>query len=101
MTISNLTKMAEGYPNGKKTLWEKEKLLVTSNFSFPPQCFQKACFPGASKGVTVWEWVKRGLALILPRFHKDSNRTSDWPKKCGLANRTLFYFQLGFNFRNI
>ena len=23
-----------------------------------PQCFQKACFPGASKGVTVWEWVK-------------------------------------------
>ena len=24
-----------------------------------PQCFQKACFPGASKGVIVWEWVKR------------------------------------------
>ena len=23
-----------------------------------PQCFQKACFPGASKGVIVWEWVK-------------------------------------------
>ena len=23
-----------------------------------PQCFQKSCFPGASKGVTVWEWVK-------------------------------------------
>ena len=22
-----------------------------------PQCFQKACFPGASKGVVVWEWV--------------------------------------------
>ena len=21
-----------------------------------PQCFQKACFPGASKGVIVWEW---------------------------------------------
>ena len=21
------------------------------------QCFQKACFPGASKGVIVWEWV--------------------------------------------
>ena len=43
--------MAEGYPNRKKTLWEKEKLLF-------PQCFQKACFPGASKGVIVWEWVK-------------------------------------------
>ena len=23
-----------------------------------PQCFQKACFPGASKGVIVWELVK-------------------------------------------
>ena len=23
-----------------------------------PQCFQKACFQGASKGVIVWEWVK-------------------------------------------
>ena len=22
-----------------------------------PQCFQKACLPGASKGVVVWEWV--------------------------------------------
>ena len=22
-----------------------------------PPCFQKACFPGASKGVVVWEWV--------------------------------------------
>ena len=23
-----------------------------------PQCFQKASFPEASKGVIVWEWVK-------------------------------------------
>ena len=22
------------------------------------RCFQKACFPGMSKGVIVWEWVK-------------------------------------------
>ena len=28
-----------------------------------PQCFQKAYFPGASKGVNVWEWVKK---LWLP-----------------------------------
>ena len=31
MTISNLTKMEESYPNGWKTLLEKEKLLVTSS----------------------------------------------------------------------
>ena len=27
------------------------------------QCFQKACFPGASKGVIVWEWVKMHVHL--------------------------------------
>ena len=27
-----------------------------------PQCFQKACFPGASKGVIVWELVKALLS---------------------------------------
>ena len=40
-TISTLMKTAESSPNRKKTLWEKDKLLVTSNFSFFPQCFQK------------------------------------------------------------
>ena len=39
-------------------MWEKEKLLVTSNFCFSHNVFQKACFQGASKGVIVWEWVK-------------------------------------------
>ena len=29
------------------------------------QCFQKACFPGASKGVIVWEWVKLSYAFAL------------------------------------
>ena len=33
-TNSNLTEMAESYPNWQKSLWEKEKLLITSNFSF-------------------------------------------------------------------
>ena len=28
-----------------------------------PQCFQKACFPGASTGVIVWEWVKISSAI--------------------------------------
>ena len=41
MTISNLMKMAETSPNGLKTLWEKEKLLVTSNFSFSHSVFKR------------------------------------------------------------
>ena len=42
-TISNLIRMAESFQNRYKTLWEKEKLLVTSNFSFFPQWLQKTC----------------------------------------------------------
>ena len=34
-----------------------------------PQCFQKACFPGASKGVIVWEWVKSSSKINLQFTH--------------------------------
>ena len=37
---------------------------VTSNFSFSHSVFRKACFPGALKGVIVWEWVNLGFATI-------------------------------------
>ena len=35
-----------------------------------PQCFQKACFPEASKGVCVWEWVNQGIKPKLTAFPK-------------------------------
>ena len=34
-------KMAESSPKGQKTLWEKEKLLGTSNFSFSHSVFKR------------------------------------------------------------
>ena len=40
-TILNLMEMAEISQNGLKTLWEKEKLLVTSNFSFSHSVFKR------------------------------------------------------------
>ena len=40
---------------GKGEIARNEQLLLF------PQCFQKACLPGASKGVIVWEWVKPGF----------------------------------------
>ena len=40
MTTLNLMKMAESSPDGLKTLWEKKKLLVTSNFSFSHSGFK-------------------------------------------------------------
>ena len=41
--------MAESYPNGLKTLWEKEKLLITSNFSFSHSVFKKLISQGRQK----------------------------------------------------
>ena len=39
--ISNLIKTAEKSSKGYKTLWEMEKLLVTSNFSFSCSVFKR------------------------------------------------------------
>ena len=36
----------------------KGKIARYKQFLLFPQCFQKACFQEASKGVIVWEWVK-------------------------------------------
>ena len=50
----NSRKFSEGVENtvGKGEIAHYEQFLLF------PQCFQKACFPGASKGAIVWEWVK-------------------------------------------
>ena len=42
-------KMAESCPNELKTLWEKEKLLVTSNFSFSHGVFKRLVSQGRQK----------------------------------------------------
>ena len=59
--------MAESYPNGYKTLGNGE-IVRYEQFLLFPQCFEKACYPEASKGVIVWEWVNDCagyLCLIL------------------------------------
>ena len=49
----NGRKLSKGVENtvGKGEIARNEQLLLF------PQCFQKACFQEASKGVIVWEWV--------------------------------------------
>ena len=37
----------------------KGEIARYMQFLLFPQCSQKACFPGASKDVIVWEWVKQ------------------------------------------
>ena len=36
----------------------KGEIAHHKQFLLFPQCFHKACFPGASKGAIVWEWLK-------------------------------------------
>ena len=49
----------------------KGEIARYEQFLFFPQCFQKACFPGASKGVIVWEWVKASRKTQTLRRIKD------------------------------
>ena len=52
----NLSKRVENTV-GKGEIARYEQFLLF------PQCFQKACFPEASKGVIVWEWVTQRISL--------------------------------------
>ena len=45
---------------GRNTV-RKGEIACDEQFLLFPQCFQKAYFPGASKGVVVWEWVNSVL----------------------------------------
>ena len=56
--------MAASYPNGYKNIVGKGEIARYEQFLLFPQCFLKACFPGASKGVIVWEWVNQHLYFI-------------------------------------
>ena len=58
-TISNLTKMSKKLSKRVENTVGKGEIARYEQFLLFPQCFQKACFPGASKGVIVWEWVKK------------------------------------------
>ena len=43
----------------------KGEVARYEQFFLFPQCFQKTCFPGASKGVIVWEWANKILSQQL------------------------------------
>ena len=56
----------------------KGEIARYEQFVLFPQCFQKACFPGASKGAIVWEWVKyEAVYRILCLMKQDSNKTDE------------------------
>ena len=60
------------FPKRLENTVGKGEIARYEQFLLFPQCFQKACFPGASKGVIVWEWVKRLRSLLSEPHQKKS-----------------------------
>ena len=55
--------MAEKYPKRVENTDGKGEIACWEQFLLFPQCFKKVCYPGVSKGVIVWEWVKLNNTL--------------------------------------
>ena len=62
--------MAESYPNRKKTLWEKEKSLVMSNFSFSHGVFKGYVMQTPKNKGLFWERGKLGLVVNCQKERK-------------------------------
>ena len=59
----------------------KGEIARYEQFLLFPQCFQKACFPGASKGVIVWEWVNVLDSSKLKEFADDNFKFDESGRK--------------------
>ena len=68
-TILDSSKLKEFADNNFKFDENGRKLSKRVEFLLFPQCFQKACFPGVSKGVIVWEWVNDPFYPYKDEFH--------------------------------
>ena len=101
MTILNLLKMAESSPKGEKTLWEKEKLLI-SNFSFFHIVFIRLVLQAHKnqglfgKGLTLYSTDTHFDALTLDSFWKQWGKEEIAHKKqfllfpqCFLLNQII------------
>ena len=51
----------------------KGEIARYQQFLLFPQCFQRACYPGVSKGVIVWEWVKQKSNYCTSIYYRTSS----------------------------
>ena len=87
----------------------KGEIARYEQFLLFPQCFQKACFPGASKGVIAWEWVKAVSVLYVVELdaelkdikveETETLRVEDMVEEyINQAHGVFFFFFLVFSF---
>ena len=62
----------------------KGEIAHYEQFHHFPQYFQKACFPGASKGVIVWEWDGKHCGILREKM---------------LVTKHIFSFQQDFQIK--
>ena len=53
------------FSKGVENTVDKGEIDRYEQFLLFPECFQKTCFPEASKGVIVWEWVNLLSDIIV------------------------------------
>ena len=73
--------MAESYPEWVENTVGKGEIACYEQFLLFPHCFQKACFPGVSKGV-VWEWVKQCFQFpysLIQTSYQKVLQEQNWP----------------------
>ena len=63
-TISNLLKVAESSPYWYKALWEKEKLLVTSNFFFSHSVFKRLVWQTRKNQGLFGKGLRQAICLV-------------------------------------
>ena len=89
---------------GRKVVGKGE---IAHNEQFPllPQCFQKACFPEASKGIIVWEWGKFFANQLNFRFDQIECMSSPQNKfaqmkisLCGKVANIAGYHHLSYSY---
>ena len=66
--------MEGSYPKGEETMWEKEKLLVTSNFSFSHSVFKRLVSQGRQKVSLCGNGLRAGnhkrvCDIVVPFFY--------------------------------
>ena len=68
MTISDLLKMAESSMKEQKTLWEKEKLLAMSNFSFSHSIFERPVWQTGENQGLFWKGLKTKIVNFIVKI---------------------------------
>ena len=70
----------------------KGEIAHYEQFLLFPMCFQKACFPGASKGVIVLEWVKLFHSVLAKNWIKRKLNVIQINKGSDNANQLWYMF---------